>query len=171
MRNPSAATVWITSQSLQTCIDEATRTFPLESGGTFMGWWTDSNTAVISAIIGPGPKAVHGRHEFAPDQGWQLAQIADHYQTSGRRETYLGDWHSHPNAFSGRLSWTDHRVLRRVIHSPEARCPQPLMAIVWGGAPTWQTAMWRAYVQLRPLLWNRLFVKPADLQIFEGRLE
>ena len=78
----------------QACNDEASEMFPLETGGTYMGWWSYACTAVITTEIGPGPNASHGRHHFQPDQEWQLEQIARHYVASGRRETYLGDWHS-----------------------------------------------------------------------------
>ena len=166
MQRPGPVTVWLSSELLQACTDEATRTFPLETGGTFMGWWADCATAVVAAMIGPGPEAVHGRHNFAPDQAWQLAKIATYYQASGRRETYLGDWHSHPNASSGWLSWTDRRVLRQIIHSPEARCAEPLMAVFWGEAEDWQTEICHARLRPRPLFWNRLVVKPAGLRVY-----
>ena len=166
MSRPGPVTVWKSSQLLQSCIDEATRTFPLETGGTFMGWWSDAATVVVTALIGPGPDAVHGRHDFAPDQAWQLAQIADHYQESGQRETYVGDWHSHPNASSGGLSWTDRRVLRRVIRMPEARCAQPLMAVFWGEAESWQMEIWHARLRPRAGIWHRLVVEPANLRVY-----
>lgn len=166
MPRSGSVTVWMSSPHLQSCIDEATRTFPFETGGTFMGWWSDTVTVVITAMIGPGPDAVHGRHDFAPDQAWQLAQIADHYQASGRRETYLGDWHSHPNASSGRFSWKDHRVLRRIIQSSEARCAEPLMAVLWGDVKAWQTQICHACLRPRSLLWDRLVVEPAGLRVY-----
>lgn len=164
--HPNQVTVRMSARLLQVCSDEATRTFPLETGGTFMGWWADDATAVIAEVIGPGPEAIHGRHEFAPDQAWQLMQIATQYEASGRRETYLGDWHSHPNASSGRLSWTDRRVLRRIIHSPEARCKNPLMAILWGGASDWQAEICHAQLRRRTMLWDRLVVETARLQVY-----
>ena len=136
--------------------------FPLETGGTFMGWWANTTTAVITAIIGPGPNAIHGRHHFQPDQGWQLNQIAQHYEVSGRRETYLGDWHSHPSRTGRTLSWADRRVLRLIISTPSARCPIPLMAVLWGPPDDWQTTMWYARLHWRHFLWDRLVVSEAQ---------
>lgn len=89
--------VWLARNVLEAATREADEKFPLESGGTFMGWWADAKTAVVTAMIGPGPDASHGQSHFQPDQAWQLDQIAQHYHASGRREIYLGDWHSHPN--------------------------------------------------------------------------
>ncbi len=157
--------VWMPEAMRQVCVDEASHTIPLETGGTFMGWWADSGTAVIRAAIGPGPNASHGRHHFQPDQDWQLDQIARHYEASGRRETYLGDWHSHPNASGGALSWTDRRVLRRVINTPSARCPTPLMIIFWGNPDGWQIATWRARLHFRPILWDRLILEQAAMKL------
>lgn len=148
----------------QACVDEAEEKFPLESGGTFMGWWADGETAVITAMIGPGPEAHHGRHSFQPDEAWQLERIAHHYAQSGRRETYLGDWHSHPDARSGNLSWIDRRVLRRVITTPSARCPAPLMVVFWGHVDEWKVSAWRAKLQPRPLIWDRLVLEPAAMK-------
>ena len=56
--------VWMSQGLMQTCMDEAVRSFPLETGGTFMGVWAGSTTAVITAVIGPGPEASYGRHQF-----------------------------------------------------------------------------------------------------------
>ena len=130
-----------------------------------MGWWADITTAVIAAVIGPGPDARHERHNFEPDQDWQLDQIAQHYEASGRRETYLGDWHSHPNASVDTLSWTDRRVLRRIINTPSARCPAPLMTVFWGQPDDWQAAVWHARLLRRTLLWDRLIVRRAQLSV------
>lgn len=158
------AVVWIPQNVVQACFEEASDKFPLETGGTFMGWWADADTAVITAVVGPGPNAHHGRHSFQPDEAWQLDQIARHYAASGRRETYLGDWHSHPDISRGTLSWIDRRVLRRVITTPSARCPSPLMAIVWGQSDDWQLTVWRARLRPRPLLWDRLVLEQASVK-------
>lgn len=140
--------------------------FPLETGGTFMGWWADDATAVIGAMIGPGPEAVHELHNFVPDQHWQLKRIARRYDDSGRLETYLGDWHSHPKAASGRISRTDRGVLRRIIQCPEARCAKPLMSIFWGTPDALRADFYHASLQHRPMIWNRLVVEQAELRIY-----
>ena len=155
--------VWVPQEVSQICVEEASRMFPLETGGTFMGWWADPTTAAVTATIGPGPKAIHERYHFQPDQDWQLEQIAHHYEASGRRETYLGDWHSHPTKTSTTLSWADRRTLRLIISTPSARCPTPLMGILWGQPDDWQTAIWHARIYPRRLLWDRLVLSQAQL--------
>ena len=142
-------TVWLTTEIAAACKDEASRTFPLESGGTFMGYHADNNTVVITAVIGPGPNASHGRSHFEPDQAWQLNEIARLYAESGRRETYVGDWHSHPNASSGEVSGVDRRVLKAIMKTPAARCRRPLMALLYGNPTGWQLDIWRARLARR----------------------
>lgn len=165
---PSAFTriVWLPQNVRDACLAEATDKFPYESGGTFMGWWADAQTAVVTAMIGPGPNAHHDRHAFQPDQAWQLDKIARHYAASGRRDTYLGDWHSHPQASSGTLSWTDRGVLRRVIKTPAARCTRPLMAVFWGEPPDWHLDIWQGELNARKFLWDRLVVAPLSVKIY-----
>jgi integrative and conjugative element protein (TIGR02256 family) len=132
--------------------------FPKETGGVFMGYWHDRYTAVVTAAIGPGPSAVHDRYHFEPDYDYQFRQIAEHYERSGRRETYIGDWHSHPGASSGHLSRLDRRVLRHIINTPAARADRPLMAIFYGGEDAWDLAGWQAQLFARKLLWPKLAV-------------
>lgn len=157
--------VWMSQGLMQTCMDEAVRSFPLETGGTFMGWWADTTTAVINAVIGPGPEASHGRHHFEPDQKWQIAKIAKHYEASGRLETYLGDWHSHPGASNAMLSWTDRRVLRRIINTPTARCSTPLMAVFFGEPDDWEMVMWNSQLRRRSFLWDQLIMTKAAIKL------
>lgn len=140
----SVRSLYLPDALLAECHAEAERHYPFESGGTFMGYIHD-NCTVVEALIPPGPKAKRSRYGFAPDQAWQLAEIARCYERSGRRTTYLGDWHSHPNAGSGELSAKDRGVLRRIIETTDARCPNPLMAIFWGApASSWSLSVWSA---------------------------
>ena len=69
-----------------------------------------------------------------------MNEIAEHYYASGRVETYLGDWHSHPNG-GGRLSSLDRRTLAMIAGFDAARAPRPLMAVLHGGEP-WRLAIW-----------------------------
>lgn len=142
---PTDTAAWIPASILQACRDEANAKFPLETGGVFMGYWCPGKGPVVTALIGPGPAAVYERRAFAPDQAWQTARIAEHYQASGHRKTYLGDWHTHPSARHGELSHTDRGVLCCIIDTPAARCPNPLMGI-WAGDPEvgWRLHLWLA---------------------------
>lgn len=136
-------TLHISSEILAECCHEASSHYPLESGGTFMGY-VHNGVVVVDGHVGAGPIARRQRFSFTPDQEWQLEQIALHYEQSGRRSTYVGDWHSHPGASSGHLSAKDCGVLKRIMSTPAARCAQPIMAILWGGPRDWELAPWSA---------------------------
>lgn len=87
---------WLSCSAKQAIEAEATARFPQETGGVLMGYWDAlGRDVVITTAIGPGPKARHGRTTFSPDHQYQLEAIARYYDTSGRRFTYLGDWHTH----------------------------------------------------------------------------
>jgi integrative and conjugative element protein (TIGR02256 family) len=162
-----AYVVWLPSHIQHGWIEEAKRYYPLETGGTIMGYWSDDRTAVVTASIDAGPTAIRTRHNFEPDQEWQLKEIAKTYYASGRRETYLGDWHTHPDASTGRPSFTDRRVLRRIINTPTARTLNPIMVIFHGDESKWETTTWVAEVKARPIIWPRLEYSKAELHLFQ----
>lgn len=155
---------WLPQGLIEACVREATDHFPLETGGTFMGWWADVGTVVITTTIGPGPNPSRGKHFFQPEQEWQLEQIAKHYEASGRRETYLGDWHSHPGTTTGHLSQADRSVLRSIINSSAARAKSPIMMIVHGKLGEWRATMWFARLRPRVILWPELVVSETKLR-------
>jgi integrative and conjugative element protein (TIGR02256 family) len=144
--------IWLPRNWHQQCVEDAALWFPLETGGVLMGYW-NGNTAVVTNLIGAGPNAVRETHNFEPDQTWQLERIAQHYTASQGRETYLGDWHTHPNAKSGQLSGLDRRVLRAILEKPEARTPRPIMMIVFGTNESWEVAAWLCLPAKRRRLW------------------
>ncbi|MBW3628883.1 MAG: Mov34/MPN/PAD-1 family protein [Gemmatimonadetes bacterium] len=77
------------------------------------------------------------RPSWAPARGQSIARI---YAASGRVDTYLGDWHTHPGA-GAYLSSTDLSTLHRIADCRTARAPTPLMIVLAGG-PAWKVAGW-----------------------------
>ena len=114
-------------------IDEVERMFPLETGGILMGNIVADDVVNITAIVGPGPTARHSRTSFVPDYQYQIEEVAKLYHSSEGINTYLGDWHSHPdgNRF---LSHQDRMALQSIACSNKARCSSPLMMIISGKA-------------------------------------
>lgn len=168
MQRTEALAVWMPQHEHDQCIREATLYYPRETGGTFMGYWSaDGDEVVITGLIAAGPRARHARTAFEPDQKWQLSEIARHYSASGRREGYLGDWHSHPGAVSGDLSVTDRSVLRRIMRTPRARAPRPISVVFWGAPDGWHANAWVAELSPRRLFPARVSVVPAALQLYE----
>jgi integrative and conjugative element protein (TIGR02256 family) len=121
---------------------EAQRRAPLETGGVLMGYWAEDHAGVVIAdVVGPGPKAAHKRMSFVPDHLYQDREIARLYRESGRRVTYLGDWHTHPDG-PLELSVVDRLTQLRIGKHLTARAPRALMAIVAGGRP-WTLGVWQ----------------------------
>ena len=136
-------TAWISKASLDEMIAEAERVFPNETGGVLLGYWVHPlEEVVITAVVGPGPNAVHQGDRFVPDVRYQDEEIARHYSESGRLHTYLGDWHTHPRSEPW-LSRQDRRTLWEIATHAEARAPVPLMAVLACGSP-WTLEVWRA---------------------------
>lgn len=148
-----APVMWLPRPLHAQCVEDAARWRPLETGGVLMGYW-NGQAAVITALIEPGPNAIRETHNFEPDHPWQLGEIARRFNASAGRETYLGDWHTHPNASTGRLSGTDRRVLGAIIDKPEARTPRPIMMILFGAEADWSACVWVAGRRARLPWWG-----------------
>jgi len=147
MRDP-VVTVWFEEGVLASMREEADRRTPKETGGVLVGYAAPlSLDFVVTAMIGPGPRAKHWAFWFLPDTTHQQREAAHLYALSGRTASYLGDWHTHPGG-SKRLSWLDRTTLRSIARSPGARAPTPIMAVLHGKAP-WELTVW---VQVRSRL-------------------
>jgi integrative and conjugative element protein (TIGR02256 family) len=131
---------------------EAEDKYPLETGGVLVGYWSeDGREVVITAVSGPGPKAIHSKSDFTPDYLYQDQFVASAYARSGRRHTYLGDWHTHPDGGT-KLSGLDKRTLRRISRAQDARAAAPIMVIVANDGASWEAAFWN----YRPGTWFRV---------------
>jgi integrative and conjugative element protein (TIGR02256 family) len=134
--------IWIKKSVLETIKEDLHKWYPVETGGVLMGYW-NGDEVVISQIIDGGPKASRTRKSFNPDHDYQLEEISRIYKLSGRTETYLGDWHTHPDA-KAYLSNRDKKTLSNIAKHKAARQPMPLMMIfgtnpaeirIWCGCP------------------------------------
>jgi integrative and conjugative element protein (TIGR02256 family) len=135
-------TAWVATEARERMGTEAQRRSPLETGGVLMGYWAEDQSGVVIAdVVGAGPRAVHRRAAFTPDHVYQEREIARIYKESGRRITYLGDWHSHPGG-PMMLSVVDRLTQIRIGLHETARAPRALMAIVAGGPP-WTLGVWQ----------------------------
>jgi integrative and conjugative element protein (TIGR02256 family) len=162
-------TMWLREGVASLMLEEASAKYPLETGGVFMGYWADDCTAVVTQAIGPGPKADHQRHGFAPDQEWQTAKIAEYYQVCGRRDTYLGDWHTHPDDAGPYLSRKDRAVIYRIATAPSARAPTPLMTVLLGSPDNWSMTTWRGRAARRLKLFPALDFEAVVTKVERAR--
>lgn len=155
--------VWMDRTCLRLIEDEATRHFPLETGGVLAGYVADSGDVVVKAVVGAGPNALHRRLRFEPDHAWQCDRLDELYRKSKGLVAYLGDWHTHPMA-SPEMSLLDRRTLLKIARDRESRCAAPLMLIGARDAREWR---WVVHQFQTRSLW--LFAAAAEkcLRIFD----
>lgn len=158
--------IWIGNSVLASCCADADEHFPLESGGVFLGYET-GDAVVITAMIPGGEQALRTRWAYAPDTDWQNARIAEHYERSGRLDTYLGDWHSHPGTERAYLSGDDRAVLKKIIKSPDTRSQYPLMCVLAGSVSNWEMHGWRARLRTHKYWFDSVDLTPATIATFE----
>ncbi len=137
---------------------EANRWAPLETGGVLLGYGDlEGSDVVVVDVLGPGPRAEHGRSGFHPDSRWQAEQVAARYEASDRIVTYLGDWHSHPTSLP-LPSEVDAGTARRIARDRAARASEPLMVIL--GRPAEDEWL------LVGLRYQRRRLRPTRLRLF-----
>jgi integrative and conjugative element protein (TIGR02256 family) len=129
-------TLWIADSVLSQMRQLARRYAPLETGGMLLGYEAANQEAVVTAMIGPGPHARHRRFRFRPDPDYQQSHLEAHFARTHGRETYLGDWHTHPSGACA-LSWMDKRVLARIASTPSSGTVHPIMLVLAGSGVQW----------------------------------
>jgi integrative and conjugative element protein (TIGR02256 family) len=70
-----------------------------EAGGVLLGrYLCDSNDVVVDDLTEPLPGDKRGRYSFHRAQKAHQQAIEQAWQTSNGTRTYLGEWHTHPEA-------------------------------------------------------------------------
>lgn len=128
-KNPEGTVVWVKRSVLRYISSEGTKSIPLETGGVLIGYRGLNSDYIITNVVGPGPNAIHSKSFFEPDQKFHEREIERLYELSGCTETYLGDWHTHPNS-TPYLSPQDVKTLTRIAIFKKARIANPLMLVV-----------------------------------------
>ena len=158
---------WIPKQTyLQMCA-LGEQSFPLETGGILLGYEADNGEAVVTAIIGPGQNAKHRRYRFSPDAEYQQAELTAHHLRTNGRETYLGDWHTHPRG-STALSLLDKKTLTRIACTASSGTVKPVMAILGGGSESWEVGVVRFLGWKRRFPFNRYDLASLSPQFYES---
>lgn len=142
------------------------QSFPLETGGVLLGYIADNRDVVVTAIIGPGPKAIHRRYGFIPDAEYQQAELSAHHLITNGRETYLGDWHTHPRGGTA-LSPVDKRTLTRIACTSSSRIAEPIMAILGDGEERWDVSAVRFIGWKRRFPFNKYDLTTLLIQLYE----
>lgn len=150
--------LWLSRPALAKITTLAERYGPLETGGVLLGWRRGPDRVVVG-VVGPGPRALHGRHMFLPDHTWQVAQIDRAFARSRGDLDYLGDWHTHPEG-SAALSSLDRKTLQKLGRGTV----DAVMAIAAPAAEAWTLAAWR---QPRGSWLDRPSAEACDLVVFD----
>jgi len=161
--------IWLSSTALERIAADAQRFDPLETGGILIGYRVSEAEAVITRITSAGPLAVHQRRRFLPDSAHDEREIARIYGETSGRETYLGDWHTHPGQRLAVMSGRDHATLKTIAGARDARAPHALTLIAAGESSCWSPSVWSGNLVPCLRFWTQLVVSRCKLQVFDGR--
>lgn len=156
MAKASQYIVWLKESAYVALLIDTIKFMPNETGGVIIGYWGNEHEAVVTEIVGPGPKAVHKKFSFTPDDDFHIEEVERFYQKSGRTETYLGDWHTHPNS-SAYLSGQDKATLVKIGNYEQARLTMPMMMVL--GTKPFQLSAWVSKAKPKQLANKRKMVE------------
>ena len=157
---------WLLAEVGDSLVEDANARTPLETGGILMGYWgAPDGTPVILHATGPGRRSGHSTHFYRPDHKHDKKEIARLYEKSGRRLSYLGDWHTHPAAIPY-LSARDKSTLRRIARCRPARVKCPIMLIL-SKDKTWTPAVWQGSLLPSWLYSKRLALVEREVRLFQ----
>jgi integrative and conjugative element protein (TIGR02256 family) len=121
-------TVWVAADAVATMEAEARRFRLRETGGALFGYKAGNGDLVVTESCGPGPNATHHRFRLVPDRDHTQAAIYRILKSSQGRDTYLGEWHSHPLG-RPRPSTKDIETLDDISSQEGVRLPRPVALI------------------------------------------
>lgn len=111
---------------------------PTEAGGIFIGAYRSRHIEIVSCTV---PMANDTRRRFSFDRADHRHQAAalSAWRESGHTLTFVGEWHSHPEAVPS-PSWVDRRTWTKVMkHQPAF----PHFFMIQGWDSDWCAVGWR----------------------------
>lgn len=120
--------VWLDLRARAVIEREAVKRRLLETGGSLFGWEADDGIVVVCAS-GPGPSARHRRRLFEPNRTTTAAAIRAVHNASDGRYSYLGSWHTHPQA-APIPSGIDAATAREMSEQADLELKRPLLLIL-----------------------------------------
>lgn len=163
---PVEETLWLPGALLEFILSEVLNFSPKETGGMLLGY-VNGTHRVVTALIDAGPEAQHGRFRMLPDNSYQQAKLHAHFEQSNGRESFLGEWHSHPVS-APLMSWTDRRTLSRVTTDSKHLPALPVMMIIGIEArpESFQIRAYRRHDSLRRLWPSASYFLELSLRTF-----
>jgi len=120
--------IYILKSIVKTIVRETSAHYPLETGGMLLGYIKEKNYYVLD-LVEAGPNAVRKVNYFLPDGKYQQPILERKFNKSNGLITFLGDWHSHPNADSY-LSKLDMETLKNISEDDGAQITCPIFIII-----------------------------------------
>jgi len=119
--------LYLSANSLTKVKDELIKHYPNEFGGVFIGFKND-DVIFISDILIPD-KYENGRTVFVRHPGSLNEQLSLIFNESQGKISYIGDWHSHPNA-PATPSSTDLVAIKEIADSKNVNNSSPILMII-----------------------------------------
>lgn len=121
---------------------ESERGLPNETGGVLVGHVDAVGRTVITAMIGPGPRAFRTPARFRRDGEYAQREVDRLHRESDGRADYVGEWHSHPAAVGP--SGVDRGSMEWIGQNERYRREEPFLIIMQRiGARTWCPLIYR----------------------------
>lgn len=101
---------------------------PNETGGVLVGYVDAAGRTVITAIVGPGPRAFRTPSRFRRDGEYAQREVDLLHRQSDGRDDYVGEWHSHPAPVGP--SGIDRGSMEWIGENERYRREQPFLIIM-----------------------------------------
>lgn len=125
--------VRIGSETLTRILESCRRSYPKETGGIIVGYYTETlDCAVVTDASERPLDSGSGRTWFFRGTA-DLQRWLDVLWRRSKRRYYLGEWHYHPGG-QPKPSPTDKRQMERIAASASYRCPEPVLLLVGASA-------------------------------------
>ena len=98
-----------------------------ETGGVLVGRRLDSQRILVIAATGPGPKADHRHHTFAPDTN-HLNNELERLRSQYNGTDFVGFWHKHPPTLD-HPSAGDEKQAWEVVNDPDFKTEEFVLVI------------------------------------------
>ena len=126
-REPDVATVKLSNDDREFIRSEVEASPSTETGGILVGY-VEAGTAIVTRVIGPGPKAVKTATRFEKDIDYVQIKLEKAVSELGEEGRYIGEWHSHLVA-DPEPSGRDVASLTGIAESPNYATHCPIMLI------------------------------------------
>lgn len=110
--------------------------YPNETGGILVGFYTEQyNSAIISKLIPAPQDSKSGPTWF--ERGIKGVKRKLDQLWYKKNEYYIGEWHYHPDS-SSNLSNQDVKQMSDISSNDNYKCPEPILLIVGGRQKSWE---------------------------------